>query len=177
MCDGVLLSAAEFIQIGPRESRQYTHRDSDAWWFAPRGPDPLCVNAMVALTPFDERNGATRVVPGSCLWPDGRRPMDREVVQPRLDPGDVLLFRADVFHGGGANRTPDRFRRGVALSYCAGWLRPLENSFLNLPRQVAAGVSDEVAELLGYRIHDSTGRGGGIIGTYEYGDPGRVLRD
>ena len=51
--DGILLSAAEFIQIGPRESRQLTHRDSDAWWFAQRGPDPLCVNVMVALSPFE----------------------------------------------------------------------------------------------------------------------------
>ncbi|QFG22456.1 phytanoyl-CoA dioxygenase family protein [Actinomadura sp. WMMB 499] len=175
VCDGVQLSAAEFIQIGPRERRQYTHRDSDAWWFAPRGPDPLCVNAMVAMTPFDERNGATRVVPGSCGWPEGRRPVDGEAVQPRLDPGDVLLFRADVFHGGGANRTTDQFRRGVVLSYCAGWLRPLENSFLNVPRRVAAGLPEEVAELLGYRIHDSTARGGGIIGTHEYGDPRRAL--
>ncbi|TDC70297.1 hypothetical protein E1200_05690 [Actinomadura sp. GC306] len=175
--DGILLSAAEFIQIGPRESRQFTHRDTDAWWFAPRGRDPLCVNAMIALTPFDERNGATRVAPGSNQWGDGRRPLDSEMVQPALEPGDALLFRADVFHGGGTNRTAGEFRRSVLLSYCAGWLRPLENSYLNVPREVAAGLSDDLAELLGYTLYDSTPRGGGIIGTYEYGDPRRVLRD
>ena len=34
---------------------------------------------------------------------------------------------------GGANTTDAR-RRVISLSYCAGWLRPVENSYLNVTR-------------------------------------------
>lgn len=135
VADSVLLNAGELIQIQPGEPAQYLHRDSDAWP-APIGLHPLVVNCMLALGPFTAANGATRVVLGSHRWPAGRCPEEHELRPVELRPGDALLFPGDLVHGGGANRT-DQPRRGVSLSYCAGWLRPVENSVLNVPPGLA----------------------------------------
>jgi ectoine hydroxylase-related dioxygenase (phytanoyl-CoA dioxygenase family) len=94
-----------------------------------------------------------------------------------MEPGDILLFRGDVLHGGGANRATDGARRGLTLSYCAGWLRPVDNCQLGLAPEKAAQMSDELLGLLGYSVHDSTDIKGGIVGTYDYGDPLRALRN
>lgn len=173
-----LLSAAEVIQIGPGESSQLFHRDTGSWWpELPRTEHPWNVSAMVALTPFTEENGATQVVPGSCRWPLDRRPRGAQIAQAVMEPGDILLFRGDVLHGGGANRATDEARRGLTLSYCAGWLRPVDNCQLGLAPEKAARMSDELLGLLGYAVHDSTDIKGGVVGTYDYGDPLHALRN
>ncbi|MFE5598108.1 phytanoyl-CoA dioxygenase family protein [Streptomyces coelicoflavus] len=173
----ILLSAAELIQIGPGESSQVLHRDTGSWWPGlPRTEHPWNVSAMVALSPFTPSNGGTRVVPGSCQWPLKRRPRAREIAQAVMSPGDILLFRGDVLHGGGANRTVDAARRGLTLSYCAGWLRPVDNCLLGLSADRAREMSDELLALLGWAVHDSTDIHGGVVGTYDYKDPLQVLR-
>lgn len=172
-----LLSAAELIQIGPGESSQVLHRDTGSWWPGlPRTEHPWNVSAMVALTPFTEHNGGTRVVPDSCQWPLERRPRGPEIAQAVMAPGDILLFRGDVLHGGGANKTAEQARRGLTLSYCAGWLRPVDNCLLGVSAAQADGLSDELLALLGWAVHDSTDIQGGVVGTYDYGDPLRALR-
>jgi ectoine hydroxylase-related dioxygenase (phytanoyl-CoA dioxygenase family) len=128
----------------------------------------------VALGDVDAINGATNLALGSHTSPPGRYPTQDEIVQPELRPGDALLFRGDVIHGGGANRS-DRPRRAVSLSYCAGWLRPVENSFLNVPPDRAARLPHEVRRLLGYATHDASVQGGGLVGLYENGHPAQAL--
>lgn len=171
----IRLNAGELIEIGPGEPAQFLHRDSDSWPL-PVGDDPLIVNAMVALTPFRGANGTTRLALGSHRWAAGRYPAEDEVAQVDLEPGDVLLFRGDVVHGGGANTTPNESRRGLSISYCVGWLRPVENSLLNVPPDLAVGLPAEVQDLLGYATHDATASAGGVLGLFENGDPHRALR-
>ncbi|WP_344628713.1 phytanoyl-CoA dioxygenase family protein [Streptomyces glaucosporus] len=173
----ILLSVAELIQIGPRESAQLIHRDTGSWWpHLPREEHPWNVSAMVALTPFTHETGATRVVPGSCRWPLDRRPRGEQIARAVMDPGDALIFRGDVLHGGGANKTRDQARRGLALSYCAGWLRPVDNNMLAVPPRMAADLDDELLALLGYVAHDATHVDGGLVGMYDNGDPLGALR-
>ncbi|WP_280312854.1 phytanoyl-CoA dioxygenase family protein [Nocardia abscessus] len=172
---GIQLNAGELIEIGPGEPAQYPHRDNDSWPHLPHTTDSVLVNAMIALTPFTEENGATNIALGSHEWPIKQNPAADQLVRAVMAPGDVLLFRGDAIHGGGANRTTDERRRGLSLSYCAGWLRPVENSVLNVPPQTAVNLSPEVQALLGYAAHDATAVGGGMLGLYENGDPGRVL--
>ncbi|MBW5480389.1 phytanoyl-CoA dioxygenase family protein [Streptomyces bambusae] len=175
--NGALLSAAEVIQIGPGESSQLLHRDTASWWpHLERSEHPWNVSAMIALTRFTEENGATRVVPDSYDWPLERRPHPSQIRRAVMEPGDVLFFRGDLLHGGGANRTASQDRRGVTLSYCAGWLRPVDNIMLAIPPARAASLSDELLSMLGYTAHDSTGIRGGLVGTYDYTDPLRALR-
>ncbi|TDB91905.1 hypothetical protein E1264_00075 [Actinomadura sp. KC216] len=177
LCRRILLNSADIIQIGPRETPQVLHRDTDGWWPELLHQEhPVGVTAMLALTPFTTENGATRVVPGSHRWPLGRR-ATRAMLRPAImDEGDVLLFRDDVIHCGGGNRTRDRYRRGCAVSYCVGWLRQRENGTLVAPPDVAADLPAEIAELLGYAAHDTTSTGGGLIGMYDNGDPRVLLR-
>ncbi|MFI0406064.1 phytanoyl-CoA dioxygenase family protein [Actinomadura sp. 3N508] len=177
LCRRILLNSADIIQIGPRETPQIMHRDTDGWWPELLHQEhPVGVTAMLALTPFTAENGATRVVPGSHRWPLGRR-ATRSMLRPAImAEGDVLLFRDDVVHAGGGNRTRDQYRRGCAVSYCVGWLRQRENGTLVAPPDVAADLPVEIAELLGYAAHDTTSTGGGLIGMYDNGDPRVLLR-
>ena len=41
----------------------------------------------------------------------------------------------------------------MILEYVAAWLRPQENHFLAVPRDVVAGLPDQLQELLGYNIY------------------------
>ena len=120
---------------------------------------PIIVNAIVALDPCTLENGATYVAPESWQWEPGRQPQAHEFARGVMEPGDALLFRGDVVHGGGENKSEAR-RRALSISYCAGWLRPVENSFLNLPRATVARQPEKLRALLGYAAHDGTARGG-----------------
>lgn len=107
LSNGIQLNAGELIQIGPGEPAQYLHRDSDSWPM-PVGEHPVLVNAMVALSDFTSETGATNAVLGSQTWPDGQHPSPDQIAQVTMAPGDVLLFRGDIVHGGGHNRTTDK---------------------------------------------------------------------
>lgn len=170
-----LLNAGELIQIGPGEPAQLLHRDTDSWPNLPRGDQLLVLNAIIALSPFTTETGATVIAPSSQAWDPHRRPSNDETVRAVMEPGDVVLFRGDLIHGGGANRTSDEHRRGLSLSYCAGWLRTVENSFLTTPPPIAAGLDPTVQRLLGYEMHDGSTLGAGMLGLYENGDPSVVL--
>ncbi len=167
----VRLSAAELIQIQPGEPRQAAHRDSDSWPL-PLGADPFVVNAIVALSDFTQINGATWVGPGS--FRDVQTYSSVDFVQATMAAGDALLFRGDLVHGAGANEgnTP---RRAVSVSFCAGWLRGVENSVLNLSLETVRGLTPELQAVLGFAAYDGSARGNGLLGLYENGDPAVAL--
>ena len=173
LATSVLLNAGEVIQIQPGEAAQYPHRDTDSWPL-PVGEHPLLVNAIVALDPCTLENGATYVAPRSWAWKPRRQPETKEFARAVMSRGDALLFRGDLLHGGGENNTDDR-RRVLSLSYCAGWLRPVENSFLNLSHATVRPLSPRLQAVLGYAPYDDTQRLGGLLGLYENGDPARAL--
>ena len=108
--------------------------------------------SMWAFDDFTADNGATRVVPGSHKWPSGDYDADLPTVTVEMPAGSVIFYPGTVLHAGGANRT-DRPRLGVILEYVAGWLRPQENHLLAVPREVAAELSPELQELLGYNVY------------------------
>ena len=172
----VQLNAAELIQIGPGEPDQHLHRDTDSWPMAPLGEHPLMVNALVALDAFTLQNGTTRVAAGSWRWADDRRARPGELSRSPMAAGDALIFRGDIVHGGGANTT-DRPRRAVSISYCAGWLRPVENSLLNVSLRRAKKLPPRVQQLIGYAAYDGSRDRGGLVGLYENSDPAVLLED
>jgi ectoine hydroxylase-related dioxygenase (phytanoyl-CoA dioxygenase family) len=170
----VLLNAGELIQIGPDEPAQFLHRDTDSWLALPRGEVPVLVNAIVALDPFTLTNGATYIAPGSWRWDNGRQPKSDEFARAVMDAGDAVLFRGDLIHGGGENASTAS-RRALSISYVAGWLRPVENSFLNVPIDTVRALEPRLQALLGYAAHDGVSKRGGMIGLYENGSPTRIL--
>ena len=170
----VLLNAGELIQIGPEEPAQYLHRDTDSWPDVALERRPILVNAILALDDFTLENGATYIAAGSWQWDRHRQPTSTELMRAEMSAGDAVLFRGDLLHGGGENSSSCT-RRGISVSYCAGWLRPVENSFLNVPVETASRQPPLVQRLLGYAAHDAIAKRGGILGLFENGDPARKL--
>ena len=172
--NSVQLSAGEMIQIQPGEPAQLPHRDSDSWSQFPLGGAPIVVNAIIALDATTEENGATHVAPGSWEWDAERTALSQEFTRAVMDAGDAVLFRGDTIHGGGANNSQNR-RRVLSVSYCAGWLRPVENNFLNVSPEIVRTLPTRLQDVLGYAAYDGIAQGGGMIGLYEGGDPHRAL--
>jgi ectoine hydroxylase-related dioxygenase (phytanoyl-CoA dioxygenase family) len=172
--DGVLLNAALVLQVNPGEKAQYIHSDNKSWPSIPSGGDPIVMNAIYALSDFSYENGGTQFALGSWSWDEGRNPKRQELVAAEMSPGDAVYFRADLLHGAGANRS-NHPRRGLSVTYCAGWLRPVENSFLNISRERLSVLPEKLLPLLGYAVHDASRHSGGVIGLYRGGDPLQVL--
>ena len=172
----VILNDGEVIDIGPGESAQPFHRDDDAWNFA-RPAAPMIVNTIAALVDITPEMGGTLVVPGSHRWDPDRRPSPGEVVACSLSAGSALFFRGDMLHAGGANRTADRWRRALSTGYCCGWLRPVENSYTNIPPEVVRTLPRRARELLGYALYDASAVGGGYLGYHDMGDPMGLVPD
>lgn len=152
-----LLGTYGTVSIGPGERPQQIHADDGIYGL--RRPHPnIYLNAVIALSDFTEENGATRVVPGSHRWPKypafhaGAAAPDCETVPAVMRKGSACLVLGATWHGGGANRT-DRYRHGVTLAYCAGWVRPQENFLVAVSQDKAATFEPELQALLGYRVN------------------------
>ena len=167
---GCLVSSLSSISILPGETAQPIHAD-DQLIPVPKPHVPTVCNSMWALTDFTEANGATRVIPGSHLAdtsPDYGSPYDS--VAAEMPRGSVLVWHGSLWHGGGANTTDER-RVGVAMNYCAGWIRQQENQQLGIPREIAAGFSPRLRKLCGFGIYS------GLIGHINKRDPAEMLGD
>jgi len=108
---------------------------------------------MWALTDFTEANGATRLVPGSHRFdhcPDYGKPY--ESIPAEMERGSVLVWNGSLWHGGGANTTRER-RVGIAMNYCAGFIRQQENQQLGVPRDLVRGFPERLQRLIGYGVY------------------------
>src|ERR1700761_2406536 len=115
------MSASQAIEIHPGNKAQRLHRDQNQFrvfnLLGPDGPEAV-VNFLIALTPFTEVNGATRVIPRSNKWADfADVGSPEDTIPAEMHPGDALLITGKTVHGGGANRTRDEKRRGLAFTF------------------------------------------------------------
>ncbi|WP_084399075.1 phytanoyl-CoA dioxygenase family protein [Henriciella aquimarina] len=173
-CTDYRLSSAELIEIRGGEAAQPIHRDDDSWPRAAQSAAPLAINVMIALSDYTAENGATVVVPGSHKWARDREPTPEETTQAVMSPGSAAIFTGQTIHGGGRNVSGVP-RRGLSVSYCHGWLVPVENSWLGVPLEKVRKLPKRAQSLLGYDIYDGTSRGGGQINMYEVGSPRALL--
>jgi ectoine hydroxylase-related dioxygenase (phytanoyl-CoA dioxygenase family) len=150
---GCLVSSLSSIAIGPGETEQPLHAD-DQLIPLPKPHVSIICNTMWALTDFTIENGATRVVPGSHRADRSPLPFGEpvEVKYAEMKAGSVLVFDGSIWHGGGANRTSER-RLGLAMNYCAGWIRQQENQQLGIPLEVARGFSLQLRKLAGFGLY------------------------
>jgi ectoine hydroxylase-related dioxygenase (phytanoyl-CoA dioxygenase family) len=165
---GCLVSSLSSISIDPGETAQPIHAD-DQLIPLPKPHPPTVCNTMWALTDFTEENGATRIVPGSHLWdhsPDYGT--SYPTVPATMARGSVLVWHGSLWHGGGANRSDTR-RVGIAMNYCAGYIRQQENQQLGIPRAVARRFPKRLRELVGYSVYN------GLIGHIDKHDPTELL--
>ena len=167
---GCLISSLSSIAIGPGETAQPIHAD-DQLIPLPKPHPPTVCNTMWALTDFTEANGATRIIPGSHLLdhsPNYGQHYDS--IAAEMQKGAVLVWHGSLWHGGGANTTGAR-RVGIAMNYCAGYIRQQENQQLGIPLETARGFSPRLRELVGYGIYN------GLIGHIDKHDPAHLLLD
>ncbi len=171
---GCLLSGMTAIDIGPGEHPQPMHGDDIVMSRHLQRPHaPMMVTSMWALTDFTPANGGTWFVPGSHRSPlsaDAPGALDgAEVRALEMPAGAVMIFHGSLWHGGGANTTTDEWRLGVNVQYCPGFVRQQQNPYLGIPSEIAAGFSDRLLELLGYRLYK------GIMGHIDGRSPGEVV--
>jgi ectoine hydroxylase-related dioxygenase (phytanoyl-CoA dioxygenase family) len=149
-CGDYWLSQSETIYIGPGNEQQALHRDDLNWNLAAQLRVPLQISCLVALGDYDADVGATHVIPQSHRWPLDR-PFDASMSQQvELERGDALVYLGSLVHGGGANRTADRWRKALYLSYLVGWLTPEEAVPLGVGAEVASTLPPRARQLLGF---------------------------
>ena len=148
---GCLISSLSSIAIGPGETAQPIHAD-DMVIPLEKPHAPIVCNSMWALTDFTAANGATRLVPGSHLRPSPDYGAAYDTIAAEMSKGSVLIWDGALWHGGGANVTDQR-RVGVAMNYCAGFIRQQENQQLGIPVEIVRGFSPRLQELVGYGVY------------------------
>jgi len=165
---GCLISSLSSVNIGPDETAQPIHAD-DMLIPIPKPHPPTVCNSMWALTDFTEENGATRIIPGTHLAdcsPNYGQHYDS--IAAEMPRGAVLIWHGSLWHGGGANQTDQR-RIGIAMNYCAGYIRQQENQQLGIPPSLVRTFSPRLQELVGYGVYS------GLIGHIDKKSPMQLL--
>ncbi|MCF2527689.1 phytanoyl-CoA dioxygenase family protein [Yinghuangia soli] len=174
-CEQHVLNLGHVMDRGPGADRQILHRDQQVWHHIPKSVGEIQISSVVALADFTAENGATAVVPGSHTWPWDRRAEEHEVAVAEMPAGSAVVYLGSVIHAGGANTTEDVWRRGIHVSFCAGWLRTEENQYLVAGPDRVRDLPERARELLGYTVHDGILTGGGYLGTVELVSPDLLL--
>ncbi|MBV9933759.1 MAG: phytanoyl-CoA dioxygenase family protein, partial [Actinobacteria bacterium] len=165
---GCLVSSLSSINIGPGETAQPIHAD-DMLIPIPKPHPPTVCNSMWALTDFTEANGATRLIPGTHLYDHSPNyGQDYESIPAEMPKGSVLIWHGSLWHGGGANTTDER-RIGIAMNYCAGYIRQQENQQLGVPPALVKTFPKRLQELVGYGIYN------GLIGHIDKHTPAEAV--
>ena len=165
--EGCLVSSLSSIAIDPGEVAQPIHAD-DMVIPLDKPHRPLVCNSMWALTDFTQANGATRIAPGTHLEPNPDYGAPCDTIAAEMAKGSVLIWDGALWHGGGANTTGVR-RMGLAMNYCAGFIRQQENQQLGLSPDIVRGFSPRLQELVGYGVYR------GLIGHIDKKSPTQVL--
>ena len=167
---GCLVSSLSSIAIGPDETPQPLHAD-DQMIPLPRPHVPIIVNSMWAITDFTESNGATRIIPGTHIAdhsPTFGQQYESDCAAMRA--GSILVWHGSLWHGGGANAT-DEHRMGIAMNYCAGWIRQQENQQLGIPLEIARTFEPRLRRLAGFGLYRR------LIGHIDKCSPDDLLED
>ena len=155
------------IAIDPGEIAQPIHADDMAIPLD-KPHRPIVCNSMWALSDFTAANGATRLIPGSHHLPNPEYGYDYNSIPAEMPKGSVLIWEGALWHGGGANRTKAR-RTGIAMNYCAGFIRQQENQQLGLSPDLVRSFSPRLQELVGYGAYR------GLIGHIDKQSPAQLL--
>lgn len=170
---GCLLNSMMALPLEPGSPEQPLHSDDQAIGLPRDFRRPAICTAIFALTDFTNENGATRIIPGShrlprpLRWDEPNRRLDAAVAV-EVPAGNALVYSGAIYHGSGANHSGD-VRIGLALSYCAGYLRPTENFQLGLPGSTLVKLSDTMLTLCGFDVF------AGVVGHVDRRSPRELI--
>ncbi|GAW13581.1 hypothetical protein ANO14919_029680 [Xylariales sp. No.14919] len=126
------------------------------------------MNIMFYLEDVTERNGGTRVYPGSHIGQIA--PLDIFTVEGTVaaaaPAGSALIFDSRLWHATGPNREASGERPAILLFFMRSFIRQQENNFLSLRKDVWPKLSDRVKRMLGFY---TTGALGGVDGEVREG--------
>ena len=106
------------------------------------------------LDEFTVENGAMEIWPSSFRMSSMPPAADFEankVVLAGLRPGDAVCFNSRCWHQSGVNTTGD-WRRAVTINVCRAFMRQQFDYPRMLPAGVAATLSDDIRQFLGYHV-------------------------
>jgi len=89
-------------------------------------------------------------------------------IAAEMPKGSVLIWHGSLWHGGGAKDSKSR-RTGIAMNYCAGFIRQQENQQLGLPRELVQSFPRRLQQLVGYGTYH------GLIGHIDKRSPAELL--
>lgn len=119
--NSIKLSSLNYRAAIPGAGLQKLHADYPE--SVPKNDYRVC-NSIWLLDDFSEKNGATRIVPGTHLHEQlpqdvMENPMDSHPNEIILEApaGSVVIFNSHVWHGGTTNRT-ERPRRAIHSYFC-----------------------------------------------------------
>ncbi|GAA5825646.1 hypothetical protein JCM11251_000321 [Rhodosporidiobolus azoricus] len=150
------LSLAVGFQVNPGASDQVLHRDQTIHSVAAKGDSLYTsdVGCLIAGTRSTKENGATRVVPGSHLWPPTRSPKVEEAVHACMEAGSAMFWLGSTYHGASANTCkagdPDSLRILYGVFGCQDFMRAEECQQLCVSEEVAKTLPLEVLRRAGW---------------------------
>ena len=150
---------------------QALHQDQGIW---SESRSPMSVNVLSAITPIDEKNGGTLVIPGSHKFlsdaartgtPVGKLPPCINVDAPA---GCMVLTHGHLLHGTGHNSSGEP--RIVMLNGMQkSWMRQQENWMLSVRPEVLKAASPKLLHRMGFQAMT----GGGTTEGHGFGAQGR----
>ncbi|KAM0750317.1 PhyH-domain-containing protein [Meredithblackwellia eburnea MCA 4105] len=152
------------FRVSPGANAQVLHRDQSIHSIQAEKETLFTsmLGCLVAGTRATERNGATRVVPGSHLWGSDRVPEPSESAGAAMEPGSALFWLGSTYHGAGQNICEEGEKDSVRVLYgvfgCRDYYRQEENQFLAIPPDVQKTLPKDVLIRAGW------GQGGGGAG-------------
>ncbi|MEV6059942.1 phytanoyl-CoA dioxygenase family protein [Nocardia asteroides] len=138
------MTAARVVDFGPGTGAQRLHRDLENWspyiGIGPTGPETV-VTLVIALTDVTDRNGATRVIPGSNHWNDFEdRGAVAQTVPVLLRSGDALVLSGKTSHCGCAVPAVGEVHRTVKVALTPDFLSG--QAALPVRAETAPGITD-----------------------------------
>ena len=106
------------------------------------------------LNAMTEKNGGTRLVPGSHLVGcDPDKVMDAEVntISAEGPPGCAIITDGRIWHGTGSNQNKTDLNV-ILATFCDSQFRPQENYTVGTRPEVFANATDQLRELNGFRV-------------------------
>ncbi|MCY1406451.1 Phytanoyl-CoA dioxygenase (PhyH) [compost metagenome] len=167
----IQVCCTQAIDIWPGQKAQDLHRDDGMFHVHHPSTQQTLLQTLFAGTDFTAENGGTLVIPGSHKWDMDRRPRLEEAIPTEMKRGSGLMYFGSCYHGGGANTTENQRRVAIAISFTQGYRRQEENQYLVVPRDTVKKYSQQVQELLGYKMCTP------YCGWVEMNEPSIVLRD
>ncbi|KAL8293333.1 hypothetical protein RQP46_000034 [Phenoliferia psychrophenolica] len=145
-----ILSLALGFRVAPGAGHQVLHRDQSIHSVIAKENS----HYTIAGTKSTEKNGATRVIPGSHLWAPTRIPKPEESVPAEMEPGSAMFWLGSVYHGAGANTCteddPNKLRILYGVFACQDYLRAEECQQLVVPEAVAKTLPLAVLKKAGW---------------------------